>query len=156
MSRSITGVPTEKVKEFAREYANAKSAVIIYCLGITELTTGTDNVRFRWATFRCSPGTSDARAPGSTRSAARTTCRVPAIWARTRTCTPVTRSARSPTSGPAWRKSWGMPAGSLPDWYGVTLTEQINQCGDPDQGDVYPRPQPGRLLPGLEPCQGLA
>jgi formate dehydrogenase major subunit len=28
-------------------------------------------------------------------------------------------------------KAWGMPSGSLPDWYGVTLTEQINQCGDP-------------------------
>jgi len=28
-------------------------------------------------------------------------------------------------------EAWGMPAGSLPDWYGSTLTEQINQCGDP-------------------------
>jgi formate dehydrogenase major subunit len=28
-------------------------------------------------------------------------------------------------------KAWGMPAGSLPDWYGSTLTEQINQAGDP-------------------------
>ena len=41
----ITGVPVETVKEMARKYATAKNAVIIYCLGITELTTGTDNVR---------------------------------------------------------------------------------------------------------------
>jgi len=32
---SITGVPTERVKEIARIYANANNAVIIYCLGIT-------------------------------------------------------------------------------------------------------------------------
>jgi len=31
-------------------------------------------------------------------------------------------------------KAWGMKAGSLPDWYGVTLTEQITQCGDPIKG----------------------
>ena len=28
-------------------------------------------------------------------------------------------------------EAWGMPAGSLPEWYGSTLTEQITQCGDP-------------------------
>jgi formate dehydrogenase major subunit len=26
---------------------------------------------------------------------------------------------------------WEMPAGSLPEWYGASLTEQIDQCGDP-------------------------
>ena len=28
-------------------------------------------------------------------------------------------------------KLWFLKEGSLPDWYGVTLTEQINQAGDP-------------------------
>ncbi|HNS82149.1 MAG TPA: molybdopterin dinucleotide binding domain-containing protein, partial [Methanolinea sp.] len=28
-------------------------------------------------------------------------------------------------------EAWGLKSGSLPDWYGSTLTEQINQCGDP-------------------------
>ncbi|HRY76030.1 MAG TPA: molybdopterin-dependent oxidoreductase, partial [Methanoregulaceae archaeon] len=28
-------------------------------------------------------------------------------------------------------KGWFLKEGSLPDWYGVTLTEQINQAGDP-------------------------
>jgi len=27
--------------------------------------------------------------------------------------------------------SWGLKEGSLPDWYGATLIEQIAQCGDP-------------------------
>jgi len=72
-AEKITGVPTEKVKEMARKYAAAKNAVIIYCLGITELTTGTDNVGRL--------GTLDALRnigrPGvvSTRFVARTTCR---------------------------------------------------------------------------------
>ena len=36
---------SKTVKDLAFRYADAKNAVIIYCLGITELTTGTDNVR---------------------------------------------------------------------------------------------------------------
>jgi len=44
-AEAIHGVPLETVKDIAFRYAKAKNAVIIYCLGITELTTGTDNVR---------------------------------------------------------------------------------------------------------------
>ena len=35
-AEAITGVPTQKVREIALKYAEAKNAVIIYCLGITE------------------------------------------------------------------------------------------------------------------------
>ena len=41
----ITGVPTEAVKEVALLYAEANNAAIVYCLGVTESRTGTDNVR---------------------------------------------------------------------------------------------------------------
>lgn len=40
----ITGVPAEKIVEAARIYANAETASIIYSMGITQHTTGTDNV----------------------------------------------------------------------------------------------------------------
>ena len=40
----ITGVPAEKIIEAARLYAKADKAMIIYSLGITEHTTGTNNV----------------------------------------------------------------------------------------------------------------
>jgi len=40
----ITGVPTEKIIEAARIYATGKSSSIIYAMGITQHTTGVDNV----------------------------------------------------------------------------------------------------------------
>jgi len=39
-----TGVPAEQIREVARAYATTKKAGIYYTLGITEHTTGTDNV----------------------------------------------------------------------------------------------------------------
>ena len=40
----ITGIPAEKIVEAARLYAKADAASIIYSMGITQHTTGTDNV----------------------------------------------------------------------------------------------------------------
>ena len=43
-AEKITGVPAETIREVARAYATTKKAGIYYTLGITEHTTGTDNV----------------------------------------------------------------------------------------------------------------
>jgi formate dehydrogenase alpha subunit len=40
----ITGIPRDKLSEAALVYANAESASIVYSMGITQHTTGTDNV----------------------------------------------------------------------------------------------------------------
>ncbi len=40
----ITGIPKEKLIEAARLYATAKNAAIVYSMGITQHTTGVDNV----------------------------------------------------------------------------------------------------------------
>ena len=40
----ITGIPREDIKEAAGIYARAKRAILIYSMGITQHTTGTDNV----------------------------------------------------------------------------------------------------------------
>jgi len=40
----ITTIPAEKIRQAARIYANASSASIVYSMGITQHTTGTDNV----------------------------------------------------------------------------------------------------------------
>jgi formate dehydrogenase alpha subunit len=40
----ITGVPAEKIVEAARIYGSAKTGSIVYSMGITQHTTGTDNV----------------------------------------------------------------------------------------------------------------
>ncbi len=41
----ITGIPAKSLKEAARLYAGAKAGSILYCMGITQHTTGTDNVK---------------------------------------------------------------------------------------------------------------
>lgn len=42
---SITGVPRQMIIEAARMYAKAKPAAILYCMGITQHSRGTDNVK---------------------------------------------------------------------------------------------------------------
>jgi len=126
----ITGVPTEKVKELARTYAKAKNAVIVYCLGITELTTGTDNVRSMGNLSmlcgnigRPGVGVNPLRGQNNVQGA----CDMgayPNVYSGYQKC-------EVPEMRQKMEKAWGMPAGSLPDWYGSTLTEQITQCGDP-------------------------
>ncbi len=41
----VTGIPTQEVINAARLYAGASKATILYCMGITQHTTGTDNVK---------------------------------------------------------------------------------------------------------------
>ncbi len=40
----ITGIPAEQLRQAARIYAGAKTSSIVYSMGITQHTTGTDNV----------------------------------------------------------------------------------------------------------------
>ena len=125
---SITGVPTERVKEIAFKYAAAKNAVIIYCLGITELTTGTDNVRSLGNLSmlcgnigRPGVGVNPLRGQNNVQGA----CDMGAY--------PNVYSGYQKCELPEMRKkmedAWGVT--DLPGWYGSTLTEQITQCGDP-------------------------
>ncbi len=41
----ITGIPAAKIVEAARMFASAKKGAILYCMGITQHTKGTDNVK---------------------------------------------------------------------------------------------------------------
>ena len=41
----ITGVPAEDIIKAAELYGTAETATIIYCMGITQHTTGVDNVK---------------------------------------------------------------------------------------------------------------
>jgi len=44
LAATITGVPADDIRRAARLYASAPSASIVYSMGITQHTTGTDNV----------------------------------------------------------------------------------------------------------------
>ena len=41
----ITGIPAQDIVDAARLYAGARAGSILYCMGITQHTTGTDNVK---------------------------------------------------------------------------------------------------------------
>lgn len=41
----LTGIPADDLREVAREFAKAGAASICYCMGITQHTSGTDNVK---------------------------------------------------------------------------------------------------------------
>ena len=41
----ITGIPAEDITKIAEYYATAKAGSIVYCMGITQHTTGVDNVK---------------------------------------------------------------------------------------------------------------
>ncbi|MEW6547005.1 MAG: formate dehydrogenase subunit alpha [Bacillota bacterium] len=43
-AQEVTGVPAGLIRQAAREYARAERAAILYAMGITQHTTGTDNV----------------------------------------------------------------------------------------------------------------
>jgi formate dehydrogenase major subunit len=45
MVEAITGIPAQDLIETARAYAGANAGSILYCMGITQHTTGTDNVK---------------------------------------------------------------------------------------------------------------
>jgi len=126
-AEKIHGVPLDRVKELAFRYADAKNAVIIYCLGITELTTGTDNVRSLGnLSMLCGNigregvGVNPLRGQNNVQGA----CDMgayPNVYSGYQKCEVAENRAKM-------EKAWGV--NDLPDWYGVTLTEQINQCGD--------------------------
>lgn len=42
---SICGIPADKLRKAARMYARARNAAILYCMGITQHSKGTDNVK---------------------------------------------------------------------------------------------------------------
>ncbi|NLV27105.1 MAG: formate dehydrogenase subunit alpha [Methanomicrobiales archaeon] len=126
-AEAIHGVPLETVKDIAFRYAKAKNAVIIYCLGITELTTGTDNVRsmgnlalLTGNVGREGVGVNPLRGQNNVQGA----CDMgayPNVYSGYQKCETAENRAKM-------EKAWGVT--DLPDWYGVTLTEQINQCGE--------------------------
>ena len=150
----ITGVPTEKVKEIARKYATAKNAVIIYCLGITELTTGTDNVRSMGNLSmlcgnigRPGVGVNPLRGQNNVQGA----CDMgayPNVYSGYQKC----RSCREPC-----KDGEGMGRHRVSARLVRCDPDRADQpVRRPDQGDVYPRPEPGGFLPRLEPCEGIA
>jgi formate dehydrogenase major subunit len=72
----LCGVPAEQIRRVARLFARSRTALILWGMGISQSTHGTDNTRCLIAlALLC--GQVGGRGRGCTRCAARTTCRAP-------------------------------------------------------------------------------
>lgn len=118
----ITGIPKEKLREIADIYANSEKSSIIYCMGITQHITGTDNVKslanlamLTGQIGRPSTGVNPLRGQnnvqGSTDLAA-----IPNVY-------PGYQPVTDDTVRQKFEKAWGVPLSPTP---GLTLVEMIN------------------------------
>jgi formate dehydrogenase alpha subunit len=121
MAAKITGVPAEKIIEAARIYAGAPAASIVYSMGITQHTTGTDNVL---ALANLAMLTGNVGKPGAGVNALRGQNNVQG--ACDVGCLPTDYPGYQKVADEAARakfsKAWGVP---LPAKPGLTVTETI-------------------------------
>jgi formate dehydrogenase alpha subunit len=120
----ITGVPAEDIRKAARLYAQASAGVICYAMGLTQHSTGTDNVKsvcnlalLTGNIGRPGTGVDPLRGQNNVQGA----CDMGGL--------PVVFTAYQSVTNPQvvekFEKAWGV---SLSDKPGLTLTETINKA----------------------------
>ncbi len=118
----ITGVPADQMSAAARMYAQAKAASIIYCMGITQHSVGTDNVKtLANLAMLCGNvgieggGVNPLRGQNNVQGA----CDMGGL--------PNVFSGYQAVTDPANRekmeKAWGVK--NLPGWVGMTMTDML-------------------------------
>jgi formate dehydrogenase alpha subunit len=118
----ISGVPAAQVVEAARMYARAKAGSIVYCMGITQHTVGTDNVKtLANLAMLCgnvgiyAGGVNPLRGQNNVQGA----CDMGGL--------PNVFSGYQPVTDANNRKkmeeAWGVK--NLPDWVGMTMTDML-------------------------------
>jgi formate dehydrogenase alpha subunit len=118
----ICGVPASQLTAAARMYARARAGSIVYCMGITQHTVGTDNVKTLGnLAMLCGNvgiyggGVNPLRGQNNVQGA----CDMGAL--------PNVFSGYQPVTDAANRKkmaeAWGVA--NLPDWAGMTMTEML-------------------------------
>jgi len=129
----VTGVPTDRIRQAARVYARAERASIVYSMGITQHTTGTDNVlslanlaMLTGNVGRKSTGVNPLRGQNNVQGA----CDLGAL--------PDVYSGYQKVNDPGARakfeEAWGVP---LPAEPGLTVVEIINAAADGDVRGLY-------------------
>jgi len=130
----ITGIPAENLIAAARLYAGAKAGSILYCMGITQHTTGTDNVKsLANLAMLCGNmgieggGVNPLRGQNNVQGA----CDFGGL--------PNVYSGYQPVTDEAARQkmatAWGVT--NLPDKIGLTVTEMIPRAHDGDLKALY-------------------
>jgi formate dehydrogenase alpha subunit len=119
---TITGVPAAQMMEAARMYARAQAGCIIYCMGITQHTVGTDNVKtLANLAMLCGNvgihggGVNPLRGQNNVQGA----CDMgglPNVFSGYQAVTDANNRAKM-------AKAWGVE--NLPDWVGMTMTDML-------------------------------
>ena len=117
----ITGIPAADIEEAARIFARAERAGIYYCMGITQHTSGTDNVRalanlalLTGNLGKPGAGLNPLRGQNNVQGACDTGC-VPSLL-------PGYRSVTDPEARRHFEEIWGLPVPAAP---GMTATETM-------------------------------
>jgi len=130
---SITGVPAEKIIEAARLYARSRASAIVYSMGITQHTTGTNNVMtlanlamLTGHVGKPSTGVNPLRGQNNVQGACDMGC-LPNVFPGYQ---PVGRAE-------AWAKferAWGTPLSPEP---GLTVVEMLHRAGEGKVRGLY-------------------
>ena len=119
---AITGVPADQIRAAARMYAAAERASIIYSMGITQHTTGTDNVlalanlaMLTGSIGRPSTGVNPLRGQNNVQGACDLGA-LPNVY-------PGYQKVDDPAIQGKFEEAWGVP---LPDKPGLTVVEMMN------------------------------
>ncbi len=130
----ISGIAAHDLEEAARMYARADKAMIVYCMGITQHTTGTDNVKscanlamLTGHIGRPSTGVNPLRGQNNVQGA----CDMGAL--------PNVYSGYQPVADPNNKKkfedAWGVQG--LDDKVGLTITDMITAASKGDVKALY-------------------
>ncbi len=128
----VTHVPAERIRAAARAYARAKAASIVYCMGVTQHTSGTDTVvncanlaMLCGQIGRLGTGVNPLRGQDNVQGA----CDMGALP----TFYPAYQPVADPKNRARFATAWNVPADTLASNPGLTLVEMTNAA---DRGHI--------------------
>ena len=125
-AEKVTGVPAEMIREVARAYATAEKAGIYYTLGITEHTTGTDNV-YALSNLVLMTGNLGKRSAGMNPLRGQNNVQGANDAGATPTFYPGYQNADDPEVRAAFAEAWGVPQSETT---GLNLNEMMKKMPD--------------------------
>jgi formate dehydrogenase alpha subunit len=129
----VTGVPRNSIVEAARLFATSKPATILYCLGITEHTHGTDNV-FAIADLAMLTGNIGKPASGVNPLRGQNNVQGACDMGALPNVYPGYQSVNNPEIKNKFEKAWGCTLDPTP---GKTLPEILDATGNGEIKSIY-------------------
>ena len=121
----VTGVPAELIVEAARAYATAERAAVLYAMGITQHTTGTDNV-LAVASLAAICGQVGREGTGVNPLRGQNNVQGACDMGGLPNVLPGYQSWRDPAVKERYQAAWGRP---LPEDEGLTVVEMMQAAG---------------------------